>query len=60
MTTAIIAALLFISGVLLGVVALLEPTLGLLSIIRQYLRRILSGRVVPELEIKTTKKGRQV
>jgi len=55
-TTSFLAAILFLFGIGAGLVAILEPALGLLSIIRRYLRRILTGRTIKKDLVITDQK----
>ncbi len=57
-TPSLIAGILFLVGIVTGAVAILEPVLGLLSIIRAYVRKLLTGRAVKQpLELDGHKAG---
>ena len=53
MITTLLTVILFLAGIAVGVVALLEPLTGMLAIIQRYLRKLLSGNLIPDLEIDT-------
>lgn len=56
--TNIIAAVLFLTGLVIGVVALFEPLAGMIVIIYRYLQKILRGPG-PFPEIPTTPKSKK-
>lgn len=57
MTDQVVAAVLFLLGIIAGVVALLEPVLGIIGEVIKYLRKLLGGPLPPDTTIDPDKKN---